>query len=745
VTLFDDLARVDARRTLTLGLLVEGIPYAFMERPIASSTALTGYTQLTVVTSVQQGDAQLDMEDRREVAATLDVEMIDVDALTLQALFASATRRTTWVTADASDSIFTVDVDDVGVIDSIVSVDGTAPIYIGAETLVVDNVNVLELGVSRGAFGSTARAITGASDDGDAVYIVPPSWRGRRAFLWGFTSDSEALLGVFTVDESPQHAGDRTWRLRMAGVAQEFYERSVGFGIEATSCEWGRVVTTTSGRQRTTFTCQNKKAFRTATAFPTYALLRDTQGNGRIAEIISFDTITGALVVYVDILFGSQRVRPENVVSAQPLGIVTAAGTPAILLYLLLSTTGQAAHVYDRLPGRAGATFDDPGWSIGAQYDTGEIDLDSFTDNDVIAPLQSFIIDSEAKCSDFMREFCLLSNAATVAAIDGKLKLVNLSNTRSSSAVSITGADMHPDSRVEVIADEGTIAPYATIKVGYSPITQEFTSELNLVDTDLVKRYPRAANRKTWEFRSIGCAEARRLGSGDPFIHPADQGLGDQVSGLVKLLRGAGSGQAARRFTIDVTLGLLNLELGDLVILSNMAEAFSELPDMRGASINGLTCRVIGRRPDYDGDRLTLTLQLLDRLLHVCPAAVIDSVSANVLTLSTTTPEVSGASPGDDFYVGASVVVVDVSAENSVVREVIAVTSTTVELDDVPDVPTNGWAIAPGEDYIVLSPVASVAGTTVSGYNVVEMATLAAPDGATSVGEGAHDTEPRWR
>jgi hypothetical protein len=542
------------------------------------------------------------------------------------------------------------------------------------------------------------------------------------------------------------HAGDRRWRLECAGIAQEFFERSIGFGLQAVPVAWSRASSSvTGGRSLTTFTCEHLTAFREAVSFPTYVALRSAAGSMGIYEISDHDSGTGILEVYFEhALFGSQQFSPNLVVTAQQIGLVTGGGTPYSLLNLMLSREGQTAvSTYDRLPGRLPSSFADPGWSLGAGMVEADVDVAAFTDGTINAPSMTHIIDSEAKLSDAIREFCWLSNCAVVTTSEGVLTLVNLSDSRDI-VYTITASDMLPDSRVEVICDEGTVYPYATVKLGYSPITADFTAEINLVDTDLARRYPRMPNRKTLEFRSIGCLEARRIGSGDPFIHPSNQGLGEQASNLVKLLRGSGGGQASRRFVLDVTLEQLALGLGDLVSISGLPEAFSELPDMRGGTIDGVTCRIVGRRPNYDEGRITLTLLMLDRLLHVCPAAVIDSLAGLVLTLATTTPEVSSTSPGEDFYVGCGVRIVDVSTGNLFLTTVSAVSATTVTVAAVPIIGVDGWEIDDDVDYIVLDPYNSAAGSGLSGYSLIEMATLTGDTGVSPV-YAPVDNEPRWR
>ena len=187
--------------------------------------------------------------------------------------------------------------------------------------------------------------------------------------------------------------------------------------------------------------------------------------------------------------------------------------------------------------------------------------------------------------------------------------------------------------------------------------------------------------------------------------------------------------------------------IGDVVTLgSDLPDAY-DLPHFRGGSVLGARCRVVARRPRYDQARVDVRLEVLDRLLHVCPAAVVASVGSagsgpnggTVFTLATTGPEVSGTSPAHDFWVGASVLHVDRSTPtNSGNLAVLAIPSaTTIELED-----GGLFTLEAGVDYIVLDPENSADGTTTSGYTRAEFAKLAGDDGDA----GSNETiNPRWR
>lgn len=730
---YEDLAQTGAHKDLTLGLLIEGVPYALMERVVSSSFgSVSNRTQIACITSLKQGAAQLDMDQRREVAATLDVDIVDDNSLSIQSLFSVVKRRATWVKSNATAASANL---------SVFNASALSPgqtIYIGSESVTIGTVVGTTLGTCvRGAFDSKAFAVTGDLTDGESVYVVPPSWQGRRVFLYGYTPTSQQLLGVFVIDESPKHNGDREWSLRMAGIAQEFFERPVGFGLQTSPATW-QSSAIVGGRRVDTLVCENKTAMRKSSAFPSYVALESNGGSIGIYEIESHDALTGNLKVYADTLFGSQRFSFRLVTLARQIAFVSEEGGATMLKYLMLSREGQGATVNDKLPGRLPSRFDDGGWSIGAGIDVADVDTASF--GAVVSPLSTLIVDKESKLSDYLREFCLLSNCAVVTTSSGQLRLINLSKSRGAVAT-IDANTLLPDSRIDVTADEGTVYPYATIKLGYSPISGDYTAEMNLVDAALAKRYPRMPNRLNLEFKSIGCLEARRIDA-DPFEHPADMSSGLRLASLVKLLRSTGGGNAIRKLSVDVSLSLLSLNLGDVVALGSLINDYANLPDMRGGTLSGSNCRVISLRPDYDAGRITLGLQVLDKQLFVCPAAVIASFVGTVLTLSTTTPEANIATPGDNFSVGMSVRVFDISGAVYAVKTITAVSATTVTIDSA-----TAFALQAGVDYIVASPTSTTAlpSTPVSTINIIEMASLADDEGIVSGTAGVIDLEPRWR
>jgi hypothetical protein len=748
---FSDLAGTDAHVDLVLALRIEGVPTAFVERtiPATVATALAGYTQHVGITRIEEGEARLDLEERREIGATLDVEVMDDDAGTLAALFAVNTRRRSWITTNATVVATTL------ALNSTTGLVNGQTIYADSETITIGTVaSATSLtGCTRAAFGSTASALYGAAGDGDAIYTVPPAWVSRRAYLYGYTLDaagggSEQLLGVWLIDEPPRHTGDRLWSLRFASVAQEIYARAVGVGLREAKVISESITYGVSGtRQTATFTVDDSTGFRLGTSFPAYVLIQSEMEDGgttyTICELqaVALPPGTQSVTVYFD---GTPWAPPLSggvrSMTMRPIAFV--GGSPNALLYVITSKEGVAATSYDRLPGRLSSSTYDTGWRMGAGLTTAEVDTASFTSTRETRT-SMMIIDKESALSSILREWCLLNGTATRITIDGKLSTFSLAPERVTTPTTIGTPDVIPDSRIEVQADESALSPLATVRCGYNPFSADYAVEINLIDESLSKRYPRNQERRHIEFRSIGCVDGETIDpSAPPFTHPAGMPIGEIASLAVDIMRGD-NGLARRYVSLSLTMAHLDLRIGDVVTLSStLPDGFSSLPDLRGGTIAGKSARVVSRRPRYDAARVDVRLLLLDPLLVVCPTATITTVVGTTLTLSTTAIESSGSSPGNDFIPGTTVRIYDVSGATYHTTTVSSVTSTTqIVIAAAP-----AFAIQTGVDYIVTDPCAStVGGTSTAGYSLGEFAAVAGDSGVLTVSSSAATTEPRWR
>lgn len=746
MTFYATLAGTDTHADLVLALFVEGVPVALVERPIPAAVATSiPATQLACITRVEEGEAVLDVDERRELGATLQIDLLDDDAKTLASLFAVNTRRKTWLTADASAAATALTVF------STTGLSNGQTIYVDGETITIGTVaSATSLtGCTRGDYLSTARALFGTPTGyEDPIYTVPPSWRGRRAYLYGYVLDAagggfQQLLGTWIVDEPPRHVGDLSWSLSLASCAQEYYERSIGLGLStaklANDNEY--VYTAAGGRGTYKYEVDNASAFRTSSAgWPNFAILR-WQNIATIVELYAVDTTLNTITVYEEALFGTLSVGavltgPE---SLQPVSAI--GGYPGSMLYLLNSKEGQATTTYDRLPGRA-PTATDPGWRMGAGFALTELDEAAWLAYPWTRPFLVFV-DKEMRASDVLREWCQLNGAATRITVDGKLSVFSLATPRASSTTTLSSNSVVPDSRIEVVADESTIYPIATALCDYSPIEGEYRTTLSLLDTVTAKRYPRTQERKEFEFRTLGVSDALPYDvSVNPFRNPASITIGELQTVAADIQRGD-NGLARRFVSLSLTMAHLDLRIGDVVTLSStLPDAFSTLPDMRGGTLAGARCRVVSRRPRYDAGRVDVRLLVLDPLVVVSPAAVITSIVGAQLTLATTGPEVSGTKPAHDFFAGQAIRIYDISGA-------VYHSTTVVSIDAVDKITITAapaFVIAGGTDYVVADPAATtVDGLTLNGYTQSEFAALADVDGLVATSAAATNAEPRWR
>ena len=729
MTLYDDLAVRGRHCELVLGLVVEGVPYVFVERTIpASFSILTGRAQVVCVNGVKEGESKLDLEIRREVSSTVDFTLIGSGDGALDQIFSVNRRRSAWVTADALVGATTI------AVTSTVGMVAGDTIYINGESIKIGTVaSATSLtGCTRGYLGTTAQPLKGTASDGDPVYRYTPTWEGRRAWLYAWTVDqgvalSQQILSTLIIDEAPTYDGAYAWSVRCAGVMQEYMQRAVGVGLREAKI----TATPTIAASSITFKVDDPTAFYVGTV-PAYVAL----STGQARELLSVDD--GLSTVTISRERFQQRFGVPSPIRAESLRQIQLAGgaTSYPLLWTMLSNLGTGAGL-DVMPGRAARNTFEAGWRFGANMAAADIDTTSFLAR--TATPHTVVIDGEKPLGDILQEWCLLSSSAVVVTSDGVLTAIPINHQRSTTNVVIGKTNLVPDSGIDVVANESTITPLVTVECDYSPLSKENRATLNLIDEDKIKRYPRSPRRRQMSLPSIACRDAERLVRDDAWAAPSMLSIGEIQNLAYDIV--SGEGPLARiEVSITVTLDLLSLRLGDVVLIgSDLPNGFNA-PDMAGGTIAGKYARVLSRRPDYDRGVVGLTLELLEPLQHVCPAAVIASAVGAVLTLSTTGPEVRTTSPGNDFGISMFVRVYDVSAGIYETIEIFNLTTTTITLASAPT-----FVVQAGIDYVAVTPATATNNyATVSGYGLSEMAPLAGASGVV-VGGGGRTLNPRWR
>jgi hypothetical protein len=774
MTIYDELKRFKTHRDLTLALKIEGIRTAFTERTISAAALSTigRPIQAVCMNRVKEGATQLDIERRREIAPTLDIELIDFDNLSLQALFASASARNTYVAANAEADDTEVTTGSTAAIMALVNSQGYCDIYIGSETITVVGIGSytsiisnepIEFGsiigwagvptipissgtalqITRGAYESTPIELRGSTVDldGDSVFLVPPSWKGRRAKLYGVIGDQVDVLGTFIIDGSPETLGERTWRLRFAGIAQRYYEKSYAWGLTEAQVAFSAV--TNNGERITHSLISNILAVNDSfygNSRPNYCLLT-SEFAGReyksIHRVFNVDDL-GSISISNEALFGT-LVHHPSAKKVQPI-LLSQGTTPISILSVIVSRGRSSAPPpldYDIHAGRISNTFDFAGWSLGAGIPVADLDLTAWRSSQINYGLQLWPAATETKLEELLYEFCLLTDCFIVCDKNGRLKPLSITNYRNNSLPELTADDIDPNSVTYVSNDEGNISPFGKVSLDYSPIEDSYRVEMNLVDTDLAKRYPDAQNRKEFKFKSIATADGIQITNRNyPFVHPVRHNIGELASRMSKLLR-ANHGESTRTITVDVTLEQLERRVGDIIRLTSLPAAIAELPDFKGGFIEGVTCRIIEKRPDYDANKLSLKLQILNRALHVAPTATVASNATTTLTLNTTTPECRTASPANDFAIGAAVQIKAHNSDNFHETTVTSASGATLIVASVP-----GW-ITSGS-IVCLNPFDSNFTNTVSGYSLSEIAGWTDDTGTATVVNALATPNPLW-
>lgn len=761
MTFYGTIASADDRADLTLALRIEGVPIALVEREIDQLivSGIGGYTQFAGITAIEEGESRLDMQERREIAQTLTLDLLDDSAGTLRALFAQCKRPLTWIAANATATSTSVTVA------SSTGMSAGQVLYTDQETMKVSSIGGGgALTVTRGDFASgpvAARGypLFGTATEGQAVYTTPPNWVGRRAYLYGYTTTAdsywpkgfEQLLGTFIIDEAPKHTGDNSWSLVLAGVAQEYYERSVAVGIKPSkfkSITWTEGATATSSGYYSIL-LDNPNAFRTPTSeFPTYALLVTSYGGEEKFAIHEVKAaLAGGIEVYDTPQFGSTWLSSGTssllklaLASGDAWPIQFVGGSSAAIPIILISDEGQQTlSSKDRLPGRGPTNALDSGWRFGAAFREDEVDIATW---DSIKNAHEFfcVLDVEQRVSDILKEWCLLNGMATRVTVDGKLSVFPVESSRETSVTTLGANSIIPDGAVSIQCDETSITPIQKIQCNYSPFYKKFLATINMVDETTARRYRRVSRSLDVSFRMIGCNDAPRTEDVKfNFYHGANFPLAAIPTMVADIVAGEG-GLGRRIVNLSLSMAHLALRIGDVVQFgSDLPESIAQLPDLRGNVLAGTTARVISRRPRYDQAKIDVSLLIMDPLLVICPAAIVASSAGATLTLSTTGIENPNASPAYNFYVNCGVSLVDLGAPSITNYTVTAIPSATqITISAIP-------AAAVGTRYVVFRPAGATAdGTTQSGYTLKEMA-ITVDDSGVATANLSMTTEPRWR
>lgn len=671
-TTFVDRLGANEGRDLRLYLTIDGIADVFQEdaADIPSTLEASTRTRRRVIQTIEQGQAELDLDRRRMVGGSLRVVLIDDFGETLGDLFASRSRRTTYVTTTTTAAATTISVSSTAALPS------SGTVYIGGETITYTGKTTLPdalTGCTRGAFGSTPQRHVGGTDQGAGVYITPPRWVGRRVRLWGYflnddgttTTALRSKLDTFRLEAAPVYLGAQRWELRCSHLSDEVASRKLGNGLREVKA-LPAPGTLSGGYVVWQLESQANQFPAAAGAYPTFAALafQDQEGVALLRFRTAVDTaVRTEIATDNEGDLGNIRRLPRGMMpeTVRHWAILKDSDAGTLALFALTSILGDAANgAYDLLPGTArdtGVGGDE--MRFGAGIPSAEVDSSSFVSVGANAIAGwSCIIDQTIDVVDFLGDFCLATESFWLVDSDGLLTVRRLSETRTTPLLTIDDNLVIGEPTVELAED--TIYPRAVIKAGYDPVDGEFIDSVTVIDVEMANRYPERGDALELETRGFCLSEGN-----------VARGIVSRAQ-LETVVRRAmvDDGRGRLYVTVKCLLPALQLDLGDVVYIT------LALPDYEGGTIATRTARVVARKPDYDAGVVDLRLQVLETLRHIAPAATIASVVGSTINLSTTTPEAYAGAPSYPFAVGDSIEIVDVTSGATQDRIVTSVPTT---------------------------------------------------------------------
>ena len=690
-------------RDLRLYLTIDGIADVLQEGAIDVPYTFETSTRprRRLVQTIEQGQAELDLEQRRMVGGSLRVVLVDDFDSTLAALFASRTRRATYVTGTTTAAATTINVS------STTGLPTSGTIYIGGETITYTSTTATSFtGCTRGAFGSTASRHYGGTDQGAGVFTTPPRWVGRRVRLYGYfinddgttTTSLRRQLDTFRLEEAPVYIGQGRWELRCSHLSDEVAQRKLGTGLRKIKARPDEAVDDV-GTDYVVWTTEGQTGlFRPTVSgrYPTYvavtfqdadgiAVLRWREANDATASVTQVKTEAEGDLGSI------RRVRRGSVPDELQHWVILRGGDAGSLLLIgLTSVLGDGANgFFDLLPG----TDRDTGIGgeelrFGAGVPTAEVDESAIllTGSGVVG--WTYLINESISVADFLRDFCLSAEAVWRISRTGQITVQKLSEGTATPTLTVDDDLVIGEPTVELAED--VIYPRARIRCGYDPLEGDFVDSVAVVDVEMAARYPERGDELELETRAL-CLSRTNVARG--IVSYA------QLETLVRRAM-VDDGRGRLYVSARCLLPALELQLGDVVALD------LDLPDYEGATLTGRQARVVALKPDYDGGVVDVRLQVLETLRLISAGAVIASVAGTTITLLTPSlTSYSSSAPGFDFAVGDTIEIVDVSTGTTQTRVVQSVTTTTIVVTVAPTLTTPG-------NYIRNAPSTTNAGST---------------------------------
>lgn len=744
-----DLRLAGNRKDLKLWLVIQGIGYVFKSRVGVDASTILGetYTEVSgALIDADEGGESVDFEQQAVTGGSLSFKLVQAWGQTfLDDTLRQRQRKIGWLTDDLSTANTTIKMNDTSTITA-----GDI-IYIGEESILVGTVaSGTDLtGCTREKFGSRARPQKSSSSTlGAAVYAYPTGMVGRRVSLYGsFCKDDGTssaaltkLLNTYVIEEAPEWVDERCVSFRCGPILDEHLDAPLYVGVREVG--GGRV--RQSGVHADLIACDvdDADAFTLPdSTFPTFALL--TRENlGTIARIYYLDSAStpNKIEVYPDdqldppgltgVTSSGGHVRSlSNYYAsdhARHIALVSGA-TGTWALWLLTSRLGDAANgAYDVLPGKERVDLNDAEFRFGAGIDVTDMDVDAFTA--VSGRWVTFPLMRECKSGDVVREVCWATESVAYSTSDGQLSLLRMGDNRDTPTVVLDDSYAIAGEHAHSWVDEDGIYPRVTWRLNYDPNQDRFTAEHVTIDSELMQRYPRREKALVIESRGMGLDLGAAAGSTQQLrrAFPMSVIELDQVARSMQVRGGRGRLMVRRKFKIGASVA----RIGDVVTLS------FDAADHNGGTVLGRNGRVVGRRPSHIEGWCELTIEVFESVYRLAPSCVVTarttvSIANDTLTLSTTAPDAAGASPQDDFHVGQTVRIWDVSAGSSTTRTIAAILSGPPRLRFTAAAP----AIEANRDWLTWDTLGTSSGTSGNGDDEGDWIYFMAASGVAAEGD----------
>lgn len=712
---FTDRLVSSSSKDLRLRVTIDGVPLTFEAANNLVDPATFGFLDgRGMLVSVDESRTILDRQERRQVGGGATVVVQDRAGI-LRALFAQRSFRTTFVKATISAS------DSVVLVDDVTLLPASGFIYVAGETIQYTSKTAPSTlnGCTRGALGSPAQRHQGDADTGAGVYLVPPSWLGRRVRLRGYFNDDDGVadlstfdtLGSFRLERAPQDLGEGRWELQCSHLSDELAKRKLGTGIVEVdtrmSPSFNLLISTFDGVSellKFNVPAGTARLFSQGLS-PSYALITfsgGATGRGLFSIKSATPNLTpGAFADDIELyaydrafsslgranLYGLNEAisAPIYVDSMKHVAILEDDDASASMRKALISRLGDGAQSLadDRLPGVVSTALGGPGFMFGAGIDLAEIDVASLASAG--GPTTwSWVIDEELPLGDLLRDYCRQTNTAAVFTAAGQLRFAPLLEQRQAATAAIIETDIK--GKITSAIDDGAIFSRVRLRCNYDPMDADYEATVDIIDEEIAATYAPAEGSIEIESRAI-------------VIEPIDIVGGSLVrdsvtvqeiqNGLRRTMLDSRGGSLL--LTFRVSAKHLAVQLGDLVTL-----ALPSVSDFRGGDLGTAKGRVVERQPDWQTLDVDLTVLIEESLSHFAPGLVIATavdLGATGWRLTATTTDIGSSvvaatllsvrdgdlfrvyDPANNVSIGSGLVVVGVSSTTFDVKDIGPTTS----------------------------------------------------------------------